>query len=636
MVKIDSNIRFYYPKLNTERGGLSVFFKILRMRGGFMYSYIKFKLFLSIAFISALLIFIIPNEISFADYETITPWEIKTVQTAPGQQKTYKFIAPADGNYTFGSSNEANNCDTVLFLKDVTLNQELYDEDRNEEGILKNNSSFIQYPCVKGRIYYVTVKEYYNRAINCTLAISDEITYNGQTVRSTISVGEKKFVNLTKDQTGLYEFVAPVDGDYYVLTHSYAERTITGEKQDFNTNSVMDVRDKASNVTLGFNRSGVTLWTKKPYTHPIIRLNGCKKNYTYIIRLRAEYIQNPITKQWYRSYVKCYLDVLPILTMQKTGPKFIYSNHPEDIHSDWIGSGAYTIHETLVPNTDYVVEFYHHLLMGNIQVQGGIAIKNDSGSNRTITIQKKGFGFNEKFLSAVKTSLDYQKSTYYQQKTLVPGEIYIVPNDLLDNIYNCNSKNADKRTATGRVGLSANGDNVKIRVFFKTKDNTLNPFALNRAQWQYDSPLGQPIRYRTQTTGSFQNNTRILNVDANINKIFYLNSGFVGNDNEYETGTNYLGPSAIQGNYGIIYELHLLNASGKKLVITPSFEVPYNLESRVILYTSDLGWISTNHLKKYDTSQDKFWKTNIPDDGIVKFTLPGGNGGHLQFKIVDQ
>ncbi|ANB57677.1 hypothetical protein GFC29_3111 [Anoxybacillus sp. B7M1] len=306
-----------------------------------------------------------------------------------------------------------------------------------------------------------------------------------------------------------------------------------------------------------------------------------------------------------------------LVSMTQSGNKYIYSNNPESIQGTMVSSspyGKYTIDQPLQSSTTYVAEFYHHNYTGD-SLRVGIAIKNNNSYTANVRVQNKAILAGQYTLETSTSVLrDFGNSTNDQT-------ISIPANSTVTILY---TDVPTQYIVNGKVKFTPQAGNMNARVFFisTSKYNVNNIFSLPRATSANSS----------MTTAFFNYDTRTVNVNAATTPSFYL-SAYQDNPGEYETGTNVLGSSKLLGNYGIVYDVYLSNAAGKRIKITPNLASQGATQAQIVLWTASNSWYRTTYVNR--SSSQPYWLMSVPSDGHFKFTLPGGNFGNVLFEIIN-
>lgn len=138
------------------------------------------------------------------------------------------------------------------------------------------------------------------------------------------------------------------------------------------------------------------------------------------------------------------------------------------------------------------------------------------------------------------------------------------------------------------------------------------------------------------------------------NHIFGLNTGKRHNINEYENinsnqinidkgARGFINDKSLGkihfGNFSIIYEIQLIAAQGKKMIVKPYFA---GRQASFLLYINGewKAYFFPFGLTKYKSSYfniitKESLELPIPKDGFFKFILPGANNGDVFFNIID-
>ncbi|TYS25752.1 hypothetical protein FZC71_04220 [Bacillus subtilis] len=310
------------------------------------------------------------------------------------------------------------------------------------------------------------------------------------------------------------------------------------------------------------------------------------------------------------------------LNFTKSGGNYLYSNNVETILGSEVSSspyGKYTVEHSLSANNEYTAEFYHHN-NASTNLTFGIAIKNNNTKSAQVRVLGKAVNAGSQTLdTATLTTRDFGNSTNDQYITIPAGQtVVLLSKDVTAPFI-----------VDGKVSFVPTASNMKARIFYmKTSNYNVNSI--------FGLPKQTTSDYQ-KVSGVFPTWKRYATVDGNIfyNNTFYLSSySWVGNQNEYDTPISYIGKSNLDGNYGVLYDLQLKNAAGKRLKITPYLnEKDPRAAGQLVLWTSSTGWYRTTSINH--TSAIKYWVMSIPADQHIKYMLPGGNYGNVKFDIID-
>jgi hypothetical protein len=317
-----------------------------------------------------------------------------------------------------------------------------------------------------------------------------------------------------------------------------------------------------------------------------------------------------------------------------TGISYIYSNNPESLPA----GNACTIEKYLsTANANYDVEFYHSVPTGGASRKVGVAIQNLTGSAATITIYAESVAIatsGQAAGPAAGVELAYQK-----QLTL--GTASITTIDLPSNQSvmvipsNINSTINAGQTIIGKIRLSSNIASVKLRIFYGTPANASTVFTYAYAHYiTFDNPPASNA-YNGKTIGYFSHDALATSVDFSQGQSSFVLPRWSRTNppptSEYEAAENYSaphdphGPSGPQptgdvvlgGNYGMVYQITIAHASGKKLHISGA--------GSFVAQAPGNNWYSyTSFPQIFDITSDSW---------LFKFIQPGGNSSNFTFEI---
>jgi len=307
---------------------------------------------------------------------------------------------------------------------------------------------------------------------------------------------------------------------------------------------------------------------------------------------------------------------------------YIYSNNPESLPS--AAGNACTIEKYLsTANANYDVEFYHSVPTGGASRKVGVAIQNLTGSTATITIYAESVAVatsGQAAGPAAGVELAYQKQ-------LALGAASITTIDLPSNqsVMVVNNTINGGQTIIGKIRLSSNIANVKLRVFYGTPANTLTVFAYAYATYT----LPGPGNYSGQTIGYFQHDALAAPVDFSQGQSSFVlprwSTTPAPPGSEYEAAESYSAPHdphgpcgplggnnvVLGGNYGMVYQITIAHASGKKLHVSGA--------GSFVEQAPGGKWYSyTSFPQTFDI---------ISDSWLFKFVQPGGNSSNFVFEI---
>ncbi|EPC8411941.1 hypothetical protein ACR3AM_006436 [Bacillus thuringiensis] len=310
-------------------------------------------------------------------------------------------------------------------------------------------------------------------------------------------------------------------------------------------------------------------------------------------------------------------DASYLVNMTSGGSKYIYSNNPESIEGNMVNTapyGKYTVDQPLQNNTSYVSEFYHHNYTG-ASLRVGIAIKNNNNYTANVKVQNKAI-LTGKYTVDTASSLlrDFGNSNNDQTISIPANGTVVILSIATPTQYIVN----------GKVKFIPQSGGLSARNFF-VSDNKYNIKEL------FKLPKATSTK-NDMTSGFFNSDTRTLTIDAKTVSNFHL-SAYTANPGEFETGTNVIGNSKLLGNYGIVYDVFLKNATGKRIKITPNLASVGATQAQIVLWTSANSWYRTSYVSR--NSAEKYWLMAVPSDGHFKYSLPGGNFGNVHFEIVN-
>src|SRR5450830_1253239 len=312
---------------------------------------------------------------------------------------------------------------------------------------------------------------------------------------------------------------------------------------------------------------------------------------------------------------------------------YIYSNNPEELA---LGN-ACTIEKYLsTANANYDVEFYHSVPTGGASRKVGVAIQNLTGSTATITIYAESVAvatLGQSAGPAAGVELAYQKQ-------LALGGASITTIDLPSNQSvmvipsNVNNTINGGQTIIGKIRLSSNVANVKLRVFYGTPASASTVFTYAYATYT----LPGPGNYSGQTIGYFQHDVLAAPVDFSQGQSSFVlprwSTTPAPPGSEYEAAESYSAPHdphdphgpcgplggnnvVLGGNYGMVYQITIAHASGKKLHVSGA--------GSFVAQAPGGNWYSyTSFPQTFDI---------ISDSWLFKFVQPGGNSSNFAFEI---
>lgn len=312
---------------------------------------------------------------------------------------------------------------------------------------------------------------------------------------------------------------------------------------------------------------------------------------------------------------------------------YIYSNNPESLPS--AAGNACTIEKYLsTANANYDVEFYHSVPTGGASRKVGVAIQNLTGSTATITIYAESVAVatsGQAAGPAAGVELAYQKQLALGAASIttidLPSNqsIMVIPSNVTNTING-------GQTIIDKIRLSSNVANVKLRVFYGTPASASTVFT-----YAYATPKLGSDNYSGQTVGYFQHDALAVSVNFPAVSSFRLPAwgsklGPVPDTSEYEAAESYPAPHephgpcgpwndnnvvVLGGNYGMVYQITIAHASGKKLHVSGAGSfVAQALGGKWYSYTS--------FPQTFDI---------ISDSWLFKFVQPGGNSSNFVFEI---
>ncbi len=315
---------------------------------------------------------------------------------------------------------------------------------------------------------------------------------------------------------------------------------------------------------------------------------------------------------------------------------YIYSNNPESLPS--AAGNACTIEKYLsTANANYDVEFYHSVPTGGASRKVGVAIQNLTGSGATITIYAESVAVatsGQVVGLAAGVELAYQKQLALGAASIttidLPSNqsIMVIPSDVPNTING-------GQTIIGKIRLSSNIASVKLRVFYGAPANASAVFTYAYAKYlTFDNPPASNA-YNGKTTGYFPHDALATPVDFSQGQSsFVLPRWSLTNPppaSEYEAaesssaphdphgpcGPQPVGKVVLGGNYGMVYQITVAHASGKKLHVSGAGSfVAQALGGKWYSYTS--------FPQTFDITSDSW---------LFKFVQPGGNSSNFAFVI---
>lgn len=304
------------------------------------------------------------------------------------------------------------------------------------------------------------------------------------------------------------------------------------------------------------------------------------------------------------------------LIFSNVGNRFIYSNNPENIHSE-----GYSIMQKLDPKVNYDAEFYHWNYSGNTMRIGVIICNTNNTSSKVkvynhIASEKTSSGQSPYNVTA-KMLANYWNgkgsSKYY---TIPPNSVKFI---CFEDVTNAN-------LAAGKVLFQPQSSNLYCKIV-AVKTTNIN------------AAIGVPkLPDAHQTAGYFMHDTRYAVYDYNKanHHSFYLNlykavGNATSNINEYEDAIKLINGGTIHdldGNFGITYYLKLKNCIGKKMTITPDWTSCHSNNS----YSQNYTYFDGNSWKTLYFSNNSKKSITITNENF-KFILPGGNTANILFEI---
>lgn len=314
------------------------------------------------------------------------------------------------------------------------------------------------------------------------------------------------------------------------------------------------------------------------------------------------------------------------LSFVQQGNKYIYSNNPEQLlYSHLLGGiGAYTISQSLTSNTNYSAEFSHiNYTSNNLTI--GVMICNVNSTAQTVRV------YNNKYATSGPlsnyTSIGASVETNYWNASAGYTDYSIPANKTL---FICSTVVSHGNIATGKVLFKPLANNMYAKVVFVKQGSEASAISVGGITGD-----GAP-----QTTATYNTDTRstTYNYSTAINKRFYLSlvsptSPAVSNSNESESPLYYLPNTnpTLMGNYGINYFITFQNATGKTLRITPDW-ASVHLNG----YTSqDYSIFNGSTWQTIHFNDNSYYDYVVPSAQVIKFILPGGNTGNVQFKFIN-
>lgn len=322
------------------------------------------------------------------------------------------------------------------------------------------------------------------------------------------------------------------------------------------------------------------------------------------------------------------------LTFTNGGNNFIYADSPEAFS---LGSDSLIYQYGAGLGTSYKdVEYYYWLYNKNAGYDAcrvGIAVQNTTGSSVTITYKGKSnnvavaSGGQDDGLALSYTPAvlrDFENATY--QTITVPAYSSVIVTNLNNNFsFSPNYL----RFAYGRAQLKSSvSSGVYVRVFAAGQSKTA-------AQVFAASPTpGDGSHFCGELSYTQKNATLdALNIDSY--KIFEWQRDQYGNlinknTAEYTTVLSYKSGSISQhaGNYGVIYNLTINNAAGKKIKIIPNWAAAS--KACIVYSLNGSAWTVPAVI---NNGGMYYWSLGTNSTANVKLILPGGNYGNFDISF---
>lgn len=269
------------------------------------------------------------------------------------------------------------------------------------------------------------------------------------------------------------------------------------------------------------------------------------------------------------------------LTFTKnTSKQFIYSNCPEVLEGTNWGK-KYTVERQLDAGIYYEFEWFHRKGYVNEEIfdaRVGLVLKNTSGNTATITVDA---------MVAIKAAGQPTEPATYACANLISRYLssegattFTLPGGSSTFVKYIDVRNGE--FALGKIRLKSNISNVVSRIVFSDPQGATLPASffdsgVTKASETISGRSGQQfsgiVGYSelTANVNVASNNSFILceHVSGTIYWTSPVKPAGYNNDNEYQASTSCIpsGKNFHAGNYGILYNINLTNASGKTLRI---------------------------------------------------------------------
>ena len=310
-------------------------------------------------------------------------------------------------------------------------------------------------------------------------------------------------------------------------------------------------------------------------------------------------------------------------TFTSAGNNFVYSDNPEAFSLST--ADCTYLYGTSLGSSFKDVEFYH-ILYNSYNNSGacrvGVAIRNSNASSTTITY--KG-SCTATLYSGDSSSLDVTPSVLVNFQNASYSTL-IIPAYGSAIVYadNFNFTPNYPEFVYGRAQFSSSqSSNVWLRVFAAGQTKTANDV------FNIASPVpGNGGGQFCGELGYTQKNTTLSATSGNTTT--FCEWPISLNTNEYTDVINAKtgGLTLNAGNYGVVYNITVTNASGKNIKITPRWSG--RTKASIVYSINNGAWTSGSTI-----TSNMCWLKSLGTGATanVRFILPGGNGGNYDISF---